>query len=37
MIDIENSAPETYQMLGRAKDASFELMDGLMTMSNASF
>ena len=27
---------ETYQMLGKAKDATFELMDSVMTTKNAS-
>lgn len=27
---------ETYQMLGKAKDATFELMDSIMTTRNAS-
>ena len=36
MSALENSAAETYQMLGKAKDASFELMDSVMTMRNAS-
>jgi len=27
---------QTYQMLGKAKDATFELMDSVMTIRNAS-
>ena len=27
---------QTYQMLGKAKDASFELMDSIMTTRNSS-
>ncbi len=36
MTDIENSAAETYQMLGKAKDATFELMDSVMTTRKPS-
>ena len=36
MTDIKNSASVTYQMLGKAKDATFELMDSVMTTRNAS-
>ncbi len=36
MSDLENSAAETYSMLGKAKDATFELMDSVMTTRNAS-
>ncbi len=36
MSELENSAAETYQMLGKAKDASFELIDSVMTTRNAS-
>ena len=28
---------ETYLMLGKAKDAAFELMDSIMTTRNATF
>jgi hypothetical protein len=36
MTDIKNSVSVTYQMLGKAKDATFELMDSVMTTRNAS-
>ncbi len=34
MSDLENSAAETYSMLGKAKDATFELIDSVMTTRN---
>jgi hypothetical protein len=36
MTDINNSVAVTYLMLGKAKDATFELMDSVMTTRNAS-
>ena len=35
MNDLKNSATVTYQMLGKAEDATFELMDSVMTTKNA--
>ena len=35
-IDIENFVNKLIKLLGKAKDATFELMNGVMTTRNAS-